>query len=358
MFSLVFELVVADVQGIRSITTVSEVSVKAGYSVSIPCLYDSQYRDNVKYLCKGYYFNSCSYAIRTNQPNSRKFSISDDKTQRIFTVTIKDLTYQDSDYWCAVEINDGKDVRKYFHLSVTRGFPSLPVAQQEITGFNGENINFNCYHHNPGEMKWCRLGSSCVTGSSGSIDGTTVTINASISNVFTVTMSGLRTQSSGWYMCVKGDLQMPVHLTVSERPTTTTSEPVSLTTASEPGNLNTSFTEKAPNVAHGEQHRVSVDLKSFMIPLCLLILIVMVTLFIWFRLKKRKQIKDVSTPAKTEADEQAMYSTVDIRKKSSGQPSYTESDVDIIYSSVVTTRQKRARRVEANDENVTYSTLA
>nr|XP_046258793.1 uncharacterized protein LOC124066454 [Scatophagus argus] len=206
--------------GIHSITTVSDVSVKAGDSISIPCLYDSQYRDNVKYLCKGYYWFSCSLTVKANQQNSEKFSISDDKTQRIFTVTIKNLTDQDSDYWCAVDVTGALDVLNYFHLSVTGGSPGLYVDRQEITGVIVENITINCYHHNPGEMKWCRRGSSCVTGSSGSIDGTTVAINASISNVFTVTMSGLRTQSRGWYMCVKGDFQMPVHLTVSERPTT------------------------------------------------------------------------------------------------------------------------------------------
>ncbi len=95
------------------------------------------------------------------------------------------------------------------------GTPSLYVEQQEITGYNGEKITINCRYHNSGEMKWCRLGSSCVTRV-GLIDGTRVTI----SNVFTVTMRGLRTESSGWYMCVKGDLQMPVHLSVTERPTT------------------------------------------------------------------------------------------------------------------------------------------
>ena len=56
-----------------------------------------------------------------------------------------------------------------------------------------------------------------MTESSGSIDGTAVTINASVPNVFTVTMSGLRTESSGWYYCVKGDLQMPVHVTVTSK---------------------------------------------------------------------------------------------------------------------------------------------
>ena len=56
---------------------------------------------------------------------------------------------------------------------------------------------------------------------SGSIDGARVEISARNPGVFTVTLSGLRTEGSGWYWCVKGDLQMPVHITVTEKPATT-----------------------------------------------------------------------------------------------------------------------------------------
>uniref|UniRef100_UPI001446F013 transmembrane domain-containing protein TMIGD3-like n=1 Tax=Epinephelus lanceolatus TaxID=310571 RepID=UPI001446F013 len=194
--------------------------VKAGASVIIPCLYDKRYINHVKGLCKGFYWNHCSYVVKTNQRNSGKFSISDDKSRRIFTVTIKDVTYKDTDYWCAVEIDGGPDVREYFQLSVTRGTPTLYVDRQEITGFKGGNITISCYYHNSGEFKWCRLGGSCVTMTSGSIDETTVTIIRRVSNVFNVTMSGLSAQSSGWYLCVSGDLQMPVHVTVDKQPTT------------------------------------------------------------------------------------------------------------------------------------------
>nr|XP_046258792.1 uncharacterized protein LOC124066453 [Scatophagus argus] len=330
-------LILTGLTGIHSITTVSEVSVKAGDLISIPCLYDSQYRDNVKYLCKGYYYNYCSYAIRTNQPNSEKFSISDDKTRRIFTVTMRNWTNQGSDYWCAVEVNGRPDVRKYFHLSVTGGSPSLYVDRQEITGFNGENITISCYHHNPGEMKWCRLGSSCVTGSSGSIDGTTVTINASISNVFTVTMSGLRTQSSGWYMCVKGDLQMPVHLTVSERPTT----------------IADNLTASSPSP---EAVKHSFGLASFIIPLSLLALALVVIMFTWFNLKRHNQTKKESS-ATTTAEEEVTYSDVQHVRKTSSKRSGLDikSNVDIMYSSVITAQVPTVQMVDA--ENVTYSAL-
>uniref|UniRef100_A0A3Q1H517 Immunoglobulin domain-containing protein n=1 Tax=Acanthochromis polyacanthus TaxID=80966 RepID=A0A3Q1H517_9TELE len=97
------------VAGICCLTTVSEVSVKAGDSVTIPCLYDRAYINHVKYLCEGYYWSSY---------------------------------------------------------------------------------------------------------------GTRVTIDAWSSKVFTVTMSELKAESSGWYWCAIGNFQMPVHVTVTEKPTT------------------------------------------------------------------------------------------------------------------------------------------
>ncbi|XP_018552296.2 CMRF35-like molecule 1 [Lates calcarifer] len=246
---------------------------------------------------------------------------------------------KDTDYWCAVEINRGDDIRKYFHLSVTRGKPSLYVDHQEMTGFNGDSITISCKYTTAGEIKWCRLGRNCVTGSSGSIDGTTVSINSSVPNVFTVTMSGLTTQSSGWYLCVKGDFQMPVHVTVTEKPTTTTLAAATHLTSSFPTSEPVTLTPVMGDEASTtEQHSVSVDVRNPIISLSLLIFIAMVALFIWFMLRKHKQTKAVSPPMT--------------------EQSYPESDVDVTYSSVVIVRRQGVRRVEANDENVIYSTLA
>ncbi|XP_027134148.1 uncharacterized protein LOC104930980 isoform X5 [Larimichthys crocea] len=340
-------LILAALTGIHSITTVSEVSVKAGGSISIPCLYGSQYINHVKYLCKGYLWNHCSYAFRTDQQSSGKYSISDDKNRRIFTVTINYLTSEDTHYWCAVEINGGSDKRAYFHLSVTRGTPSLYVDRQEITGFIGEQITIKCHNSNSGEIKWCKLGGSCVT-SSGSIDGTRATIDKRNRNVFTVTMSGLRVENSGWYYCAKGDFQMPVHVTVTQKPTTTTIATTTTTTTtqtttrlttisptSEPLNLMTGFA--SPTVQHKLQS-TPTDLKNIIIPLSLLIVTVMVALFIWFILKKQKQTRETSA-ATAEAPN-------------------TERDVDVVYSVVRVRPKNNAQRAQANDENVIYSTVA
>ncbi|GLD65122.1 uncharacterized protein AKAME5_001661000 [Lates japonicus] len=236
-------------------------------------------------------------------------------------------------------------------------------------------------------MKWCRLGGDCVT-SSGSIDGTRVTI-IRVRNVFTVTMSGLTIQSSGWYLCVKGDLHMPVHVTVTEKPTTTTS---CLTTLSHTADHN--LEERVQNSAsidpksliiplsllvfivmvtlliwfmlkkHNKtlNSSVSVKLMSYIIPLSVLIFIVMVTLFIWFLSKRNKHTEAESSATATaeevltyttvkhkrklgQAEEEVTYSNVKHMKKPSHKRSVAKSDEDVTYSSVVTVKQQPVQRV-------------
>ncbi|KAM8859548.1 uncharacterized protein AB9W97_019544 isoform 2-T2 [Spinachia spinachia] len=239
------------------IVTVGEVPVKAGGSISIPCLYKQMYKKHVKYLCEGSPFLFCSIKVETTKKNknvsSERFSISDDANQGIFTVTINKLTDKDSEshYWCALKINRGLDVKKELQLSVTTtGVPRLYVDQQEISAFDRGSVTVRCYNINPPDSKWCRLNEMCVTGGSGSIDGTAVTINASVSNVFSVTMSGLRTESSGWYFCANENFQMPVRVTVHELPATTAT-----TISSKTGRTSPTTTQHSSLCTSAKSHR-------------------------------------------------------------------------------------------------------
>uniref|UniRef100_A0A3B3BHD3 Immunoglobulin domain-containing protein n=1 Tax=Oryzias melastigma TaxID=30732 RepID=A0A3B3BHD3_ORYME len=194
------------------------VQVVRGASISIPCLYDSKYEKHVKYLCKGHYWRSCSYAVKTNKLDTNgNFLIQDVKEQKTFTVTINHVD-TDSYYWCVVEIDGGADDREFFHLSVS-STPALRVDRQKMEGFRGGNITINCYSRSSGMRKWCKLGGNCVTSSFQLVDGRKVIINKNHS-VYSVTMIGLKQENSGWYWCDQGQFQMPVHLTVTERPAT------------------------------------------------------------------------------------------------------------------------------------------
>ncbi|XP_055358207.1 uncharacterized protein LOC129602994 [Betta splendens] len=201
------------------------------------------------------------------------------------------------------------------------------------------------HSRNRGEVKWCRLGSSCATVTSQSIDVTHLAINENPNNNFTVTMSGLRTESSGWYYFVKGDLQMPVHLTLTEGPSTTTLLPTN-------HYFTTTKKQIFTTVGPGQKSSDKVDLKKVIIPLTLLIFIVVMTLIIWFILKTHRQWK-VNSSATVKGEDEITCSVVTYRSRTpeqagnsviyrkTGNAKVTSDQmsctvVDVIYYSVVT----------------------
>ncbi|KAI4882802.1 hypothetical protein NFI96_031560, partial [Prochilodus magdalenae] len=89
----------------NQLTGPKEVKQCAGKPVHIVCRYHSFYRDNVKYWCKGYYFNFCTSLLRTDQPAHANgpLAIADNKKEGFFTIHIQNVAAEDSGwYWCAV----------------------------------------------------------------------------------------------------------------------------------------------------------------------------------------------------------------------------------------------------------------
>uniref|UniRef100_A0A4W6CY25 Immunoglobulin domain-containing protein n=1 Tax=Lates calcarifer TaxID=8187 RepID=A0A4W6CY25_LATCA len=71
-----------------------------GGSVSISCVYNSQYRNNLKYICRGKQPSTC---LQTSEGEKGRYSIHDDNKNQVFTVTISDLSSVDAGkYWCGV----------------------------------------------------------------------------------------------------------------------------------------------------------------------------------------------------------------------------------------------------------------
>ncbi|KAL7384027.1 hypothetical protein ABVT39_022925 [Epinephelus coioides] len=381
----VLHLILAGLMGIHSqITTVSKVSVKAGDSISIPCLYEPEYKTHVKYLCKGYTWEFCQYKVKTNEPDdSGKFLISDDPNQTIFTVTINDLKVKDTAYyWCAVEIDKENDVKKYFHLSFTKDTPSLYVDQQEITAYEGGSVTVRCHCQERKERKWCRLShlhpAGCVSGPSGSVNGTRVTINASARNVFTVTMSGLRTESSGWYWCGIKNFQMPVHITVhaltsTTTTTTTTTTPStadiittlpttaqhsSLLTSSEPHTAQptNSTINRTAGESQQDENKSSTMVIILTTTLILLLLIVLAAFLGWKmmrRYKNKPQRMDITVGSHTGSDPDVQYATIVHKQHVADQQKNEDS---VTYSNIVLKDRVR-QMAEPVDGSVIYSTV-
>nr|XP_017211425.2 CMRF35-like molecule 8 [Danio rerio] len=85
----------------------SSISVTGYSGVTITCKYDEEYETNEKYFCKGKW-SECEDQIRTEMKHhwirSGRFSLFDDTTAAVFTVTIRNLRKQDSGiYHCGIK---------------------------------------------------------------------------------------------------------------------------------------------------------------------------------------------------------------------------------------------------------------
>ncbi|KAI4813222.1 hypothetical protein KUCAC02_024565 [Chaenocephalus aceratus] len=240
-------------------------------------------------------------------------------------------------YWCAIGKNHF-DVKQRFELSVTTGMPSLHVDEQEITAFEGGSVTVKFHDENPKVTKWCRLVSSsikCMSDQIGSIDGATVTINTSVSNVFTVTMSGLNTENNG---CTATTLK-------------TATQNASLFTSAEPLTVQPSFSTVIGTDGESLQDKkqetdiIHFDKKSSTLVCILrttlvLLLLVVPTEFFGWRMKKKRNKTKTEVPVITGGAE-------------------VERDPDVHYATIFHNPDAASQLKQNNipEETVTYSTI-
>uniref|UniRef100_A0A8C1P2N3 Immunoglobulin domain-containing protein n=1 Tax=Cyprinus carpio TaxID=7962 RepID=A0A8C1P2N3_CYPCA len=89
-----------------------KVTGHTGERADIRCTYESGYESNPKYLCKGKcLFGNKVIVVKSGSPaEDQRFSLSDNTTARVFTVTITELRPADEgQYWCGVK-RTGTDV--------------------------------------------------------------------------------------------------------------------------------------------------------------------------------------------------------------------------------------------------------
>ncbi|KAJ8276885.1 hypothetical protein GJAV_G00068990 [Gymnothorax javanicus] len=205
------------------VTTVSNVAVQRGGSVTIPCYYGKQYQKHVKYWCQGQFWTSCRTIVSTNSSQvNRQTSIIDDPTHHVFTVTMTNLK-SSGHYWCAVQIGGllQADERSYLRLTVTEDTPGLWVEQQEVVGVEGGSVSVLChYDESRSTREWCRAKGPCVNATSGKSGRSEIT-DERTKTVFNVTVRDLTSEDTGWYWCTAEELQIPVHISVMLKTTTT-----------------------------------------------------------------------------------------------------------------------------------------
>ncbi|XP_072524444.1 uncharacterized protein [Salminus brasiliensis] len=407
---LVFLIFISDSESVK---TLKKLAVKRGGSLSVPCFYDKQHKLNRKYWCRGYYWSSCRIVAYTN--TSGGTSVTDHPTQNMFTVELNSL--QDSDsgyYWCAVKIGDSYD-RDYVYLMVSAD-PAVRVENSSVSGQEGGNVSVQCFYsaeYKNEEKKWCRFKDwSCNT-----FPNSAVKISDDGRRSFRVEMSGLNKSDAGWYWFSAGDVGVTVHLTVTERPTTTTAATTvttTQTTSTSSTTVNKTTTAPAPTpppklsttapsagttqsemVNTGFSHSAFFEKESttdsrttsntvrdttrnrndqqnqeaMLIWVLLavglgLLIILFIIIFCMTRNKhKRKQTeagerskeRAIPTASATEASQSSgpVYSTVAIKKPSSA----SASENSVLYSTVATATKKKRVPPAGQDGEVIYSSL-
>ncbi|KAK1138222.1 polymeric immunoglobulin receptor-like [Acipenser oxyrinchus oxyrinchus] len=234
-------ILLAILSGAGALSGPDQVNGLLRESVTIQCRYGKDYKDSVKYWCKGQFRISCTTLISTDalQTNDR-ISISDNKTEGVFTVTMRQLREEDEGwYWCGIK-RTGYDEGISVYLTVNKDM---------VTGWIQGLVTIQCRYDkgfNDNVKYWSRgtiFKDSTVLVRT---DETKTPNRISISDkktegVFTVTMKDLREEDEGRYWCgierksILADNSNAVHLTVKGtlKPTakTTTTTPTTERTA-------------------------------------------------------------------------------------------------------------------------------
>ncbi|XP_043093635.1 polymeric immunoglobulin receptor isoform X2 [Puntigrus tetrazona] len=222
-FLLSTTVLLLGVPGSDSLWTVSKTTAQSGGSVTIPCHYHWLYKDSPKFWYKGKSWLTSSKLRPTSQEKRPAISFLNSPDELVTSMTMTNLQRSDSNrYWCAVKAQ-GSYLRTSLDLTVTEGTPDLSAASNAVSGQEGGNVTVRCLYSDrfkDTERKWCRSGDlhSCQTAQDIEPSaGAALQINDTDDGVFTVTLTGLKKTDAGWYWCMAGEMQVPVHINVHSR---------------------------------------------------------------------------------------------------------------------------------------------
>ncbi|XP_030583901.1 polymeric immunoglobulin receptor-like isoform X2 [Archocentrus centrarchus] len=124
--------------------TVTKIQSYEGYSVSISCTYESEYQNNLKYICRGNRPSTClqQALVTSEKKQNGRFRLDDGNILRIFTVTTGSLVQSDSgSYLCGVQRNSDLDVFSAVQLEVQEW---CCVTSKKTSGTAGHPLTLQC----------------------------------------------------------------------------------------------------------------------------------------------------------------------------------------------------------------------
>ncbi|XP_072557218.1 collagen alpha-3(VI) chain-like [Paramormyrops kingsleyae] len=200
----------------------SKLMLHRGRSLTVHCHYNEMYMNHVKYWCRMKSESACAIIVNTEAPQSIGIvSITDDPTENVFYVTMRDLQTTDTDvYWCGVETSRKEIYMASINLTVTAGSVDVSVGNNMVTSDPGKSVTVTCFYsegNGDQEKKWCRGEdwSSCLTtgGNETQQDRTHLKIDH-VLRILSVTVSKLEQNDTDWYWCASGGNRIPVHISV------------------------------------------------------------------------------------------------------------------------------------------------
>ncbi|KAF5892392.1 CMRF35-like molecule 1, partial [Clarias magur] len=356
-----------------------QLSLQTGASVTIPCLYDKEYIQHKKYWCydASNAYNYCTIQAYANNTQG-KVTVTDNPAESLFTVTMNNLQTGDTgSYWCVVERGGifQHDVTEQLHITV-KAVPDLSVNESRVRGEEGGSVTVQCLYsaaYRNTQKQWCRFkDKNCNIFQKSETSQNSAVQLSDDGRSFSVEMSRLKKSDAGWYWCSAGDLQVPVHISLTDPLTgTATAHHVStyisvakhdsvapLTAASSSDKTISVSTHISASVTKDSSSEKTIwsDYLIYMMVLVFL-LVLLVIILICILKKKHKAKNQIRTTPSLTAEDSIMYSTVSALKSSKSKASKGNKE-DVTYSSVrVAPKEKTVSPDDVDDKTIYHSVV-
>ncbi|KAJ8375022.1 hypothetical protein SKAU_G00056020 [Synaphobranchus kaupii] len=407
MESLLLVILWAVLSEAYSLSSLKEVMGRKGGSVWIPCYYDIKYSNSVKFFFyKGAFGRHIILAetepiLRTGA--GERIIISDDKSQGMFTITMRRLKKNDQrGYYCGLK-RETQTEHSYLYLSVDEGDYGLSI-NSNINVFTGQekgSVAVSCKYTYPKYVSfkkyWCRGRDfdSCqkwkVSDSPRNYNNRVSIRDDIAGQEFTVTMTSLQMTDSDWYWCAiqkaYSHERVPVYIRVTPVTsvmTTSRNQRVKNITLSENSTEHRSAAPGTDSVS--EERRAHLTIVLVIGGLLLLFLTAGIVTLRMKRNRKgetqnekrtmqaegqgRTEMKPdvtyatVSLQTKTiknkQADEEVQYANVSFRKNTKRNLNVTEPPSEDMQYAVVSFQRKTTEETKPSrdpEDSVTYSVI-
>ncbi|XP_036263570.1 CMRF35-like molecule 5 [Pipistrellus kuhlii] len=183
-------------------------------SLTVQCHYKPGWEASKKWWCRGADSGNCKTLLITNGSAfgmKERVSITDDKRNHTFTVTMNKLRREDTDtYWCGIE-RTGRDPAVLVKVTIDPGSSVDISGPEAVRGLEQGSLTVQC-HYKPGwkasKKWWCRGADSgsCKTlvitnGSAFGMKERVSITDDKRNHTFTVTMNKLRREDTDTYWC-------------------------------------------------------------------------------------------------------------------------------------------------------------